>query len=61
MEIGIDSFVSEVTDPRTGVAYSSTERMRQFLAEVVAADRAGVDTFGSASTIGRTTSTPRRW
>ncbi|HVK35616.1 MAG TPA: LLM class flavin-dependent oxidoreductase, partial [Microlunatus sp.] len=46
MEIGIDSFVSEVTDPRTGVAYSSTERMRQFLAEVVAADRAGVDTFG---------------
>ena len=46
MEIGIDSFVSEVTDPRTGTAYSSTERMRQFLAEVVAADRAGVDTFG---------------
>ena len=46
MEIGIDSFVSEVTDPRTGEAYSSTERMRQFLAEVVAADRAGVDTFG---------------
>ena len=46
MQIGIDSFVSEVTDPRTGEAYSSTERMRQFLAEVVAADRAGVDTFG---------------
>ncbi len=46
MEIGIDSFVSEVTDPRTGEAYSSTDRMRQFLAEVVAADRAGVDTFG---------------
>ena len=46
MEIGIDSFVSEVTDPRTGTSYSSVERMRQFLAEVVAADRAGVDTFG---------------
>jgi probable LLM family oxidoreductase len=46
VEIGIDSFVSEVTDPRTGKAYSATERMSQFLAEVIAADRAGVDTFG---------------
>ena len=29
MEIGIDNFVSEVTDSRTGVAYSSAERMSQ--------------------------------
>lgn len=46
MEIGIDNFVSEVADPRTGVAYASAERMSQFLAEVVRADQAGVDTFG---------------
>jgi len=46
MEIGIDNFVSDVTDPRTGVAYASAERMSQFLAEVVRADQAGVDTFG---------------
>lgn len=46
MEIGIDNFVSEVLDPRTGVVQSAEERMRQFLAEVVAADKSGVDTFG---------------
>lgn len=46
MEIGIDNFVSEVIDPRTGTTYSQTERMQQFLAEVVAADTSGVDTFG---------------
>ncbi len=46
MEIGIDNFVSEVTDPRSGITYSQQERMKQFLAEVVAADRSGVDTFG---------------
>jgi probable LLM family oxidoreductase len=46
MEIGIDNFVSEVTDPSTQVTYSQHVRMQQFLAEVVAADRAGVDTFG---------------
>ncbi len=46
MEIGIDSFVSEVTDPSTGKTYSQQDRMAQFLTEVVTADRAGVDTFG---------------
>jgi probable LLM family oxidoreductase len=46
MEIGIDNFVSEVTDPSTQVTYSQQDRMAQFLAEVVAADRADVDTFG---------------
>ncbi len=46
MEIGIDNFVSEVTDPGTGITYSQQDRMQQFLAEIVAADRADVDTFG---------------
>ena len=46
MEIGIDNFVSEVIDPRTGTTLSRQDRMAQFLAEVVAADRAGVDIFG---------------
>lgn len=46
MEIGIDNFVSQVTDPATGVTYSGPDRMAQFLAEVVAADQSGVDTFG---------------
>jgi probable LLM family oxidoreductase len=46
VEIGIDSFVAEVTDPDSGIVYSQQERLAQFLAEVVAADRSGVDTFG---------------
>jgi probable LLM family oxidoreductase len=46
MEIGIDNFVSEVTDPRDGRTYSQAERMAQFLREVVVADQSGVDTFG---------------
>jgi probable LLM family oxidoreductase len=46
MEIGIDSFVSTVTDPATGVTGSPTERVAQLLEEIVHADRSGVDTFG---------------
>lgn len=46
MEIGIDNFVSEVIDPRTGEAVPPDVRMQQFLAEVVVADKSGVDTFG---------------
>ncbi|BCL33154.1 LLM class flavin-dependent oxidoreductase [Streptomyces aurantiacus] len=46
MEIGIDNFVSQVMDPRTGKTVPSDVRMKQFLAEVVTADRSGVDTFG---------------
>lgn len=46
MQIGIDSFVSTVTDPVTGVAYSPAQRMANLLEEAQQADRAGLDTFG---------------
>lgn len=46
MQIGIDSFVSTVTDPATGITGSPTERVAQLLEEIVHADRSGVDTFG---------------
>lgn len=46
MQIGIDSFVSSVTDPATGVAATPAERIAHLLEEVEQADRSGVDTFG---------------
>ena len=46
MEIGIDSFVSTVTDPATGITATPQERVAQLLDEIVHADRSGVDTFG---------------
>ena len=46
MEIGIDNFVAAVTDPADGRAVPPAEQMQHVLAEVVAADRAGVHTFG---------------
>ena len=46
MEIGIDSFVALFSDPDTDVRASAGDRMREFLAEVETADRAGVDVFG---------------
>ncbi|NAZ82341.1 LLM class flavin-dependent oxidoreductase [Kineococcus sp. R8] len=46
MQIGIDSFVSSVTDPGTGRASTPAERVARLLEEVVAADEAGLDTFG---------------
>src|ERR1700712_3041746 len=46
MEIGIDSFVSRVTDPDTGVVVTPAQRMTNLLEEVEQADRAGLDTFG---------------
>ncbi len=46
MQIGIDSFVSTVTDPETGAQLSPTARMANLLEEVEQADRAGLDTFG---------------
>jgi probable LLM family oxidoreductase len=46
MQIGIDSFVSTVTDPETGVQLSPRQRMANLLEEVEQADRAGLDTFG---------------
>ena len=46
MQIGIDSFVSSVTDPDTGRTSTPAERVAHLLEEVVAADEAGLDTFG---------------
>ncbi|WP_022927284.1 LLM class flavin-dependent oxidoreductase [Patulibacter americanus] len=46
MQIGIDSFVSSVTDPETGKTATPVERVANLLDEIETADRAGVDTFG---------------
>jgi probable LLM family oxidoreductase len=46
MQIGIDSFVSSVTDPATGVTSTPVERIANLLEEIVHADRSGVHTFG---------------
>ena len=46
MQIGIDSFVSSTTDPGTGRTSTPAERVAHLLEEVVAADEAGLDTFG---------------
>lgn len=46
MEIGIDSFVAMTPDATTGALPSGADRMAQLLAEVVTADRAGIDVFG---------------
>ena len=46
MDIGIDSFVSTVTDPRTGVDVSPVERVQHLLEEVERADRVGLDSYG---------------
>ncbi|WP_203074015.1 Atu2307/SP_0267 family LLM class monooxygenase [Falsiroseomonas ponticola] len=46
MDIGIDSFVATIPDPRTGHRVSPTDRMAALLAEVETADRVGLDVFG---------------
>lgn len=46
MQIGIDSFVSSVTDPVSGRTHPPEQRMANLLEEAVTADRAGLDTFG---------------
>ena len=46
MRIGIDSFVSTVTDPVTGVDISPVERVEHLLEEVERADQVGLDTYG---------------
>ena len=46
MEIGIDSFAAVVSDPVTGVALSSAERLNNLIEEIERADQAGVDSFG---------------
>lgn len=46
MHLGIDSFVSAVTDPDTGVTVSPEDRVAHLLEEVTRADEVGLDSFG---------------
>jgi len=46
LHIGIDSFVSTVTDPETGVDVTPLERVQHLLEEVERADQVGLDTYG---------------
>lgn len=46
MHVGIDSFVSKVTDPRTGHVVGPAERMAHLLEEIELADRSGLHSFG---------------
>lgn len=46
MHVGIDSFVSQVTDPSTGHVVGPVERMAHLLEEIALADRVGLYSFG---------------
>src|SRR4051794_13044724 len=46
MHVGVDSFVSTVTDPTTGHVVGPVERMEHLLEEIELADRSGVYSFG---------------
>ena len=46
MHLGVDSFVSAVTDPDTGRVIGPTERMEHLLEEIACADRVGLHSFG---------------
>ena len=46
MHLGIDSFVSTVTDPATGRVVGPAERMEHLLEEIELADRVGLYSFG---------------
>jgi probable LLM family oxidoreductase len=46
MHIGVDSFVSGVTDPKTGHEVGPAERMAHLLEEIALADRVGLYSFG---------------
>ena len=46
MHLGIDSFVSEVTDPSTGRVVGAAERMEHLLEEITLADQVGLHSFG---------------
>ena len=46
MQIGVDSFVSGVTDPTTGHVVGPAERMAHLLEEIELADRVGLYSFG---------------
>ncbi|MDB6078301.1 MAG: luciferase family protein [Akkermansiaceae bacterium] len=46
MQIGIDSFVANPKDPKTGIAPSGEARIRHLLEEIECADQSGIDIFG---------------
>jgi probable LLM family oxidoreductase len=46
MQIGIDSFVANPSEPASGQAITSAERIANLLAEIELADRVGLDVFG---------------
>jgi probable LLM family oxidoreductase len=46
MKIGVDSFVSSVTDPGTGHVVGPAERLEHLLEEIELADRVGLHSFG---------------
>ncbi|MCW2537099.1 MAG: Flavin-dependent oxidoreductase, F420-dependent methylene-tetrahydromethanopterin reductase [Modestobacter sp.] len=46
MHLGVDSFVSAVTDPATGRVIGAEERMQHLLEEIVLADQVGLYSFG---------------
>ena len=46
MHLGVDSFVSSVTDPTTGHVVGPAERMEHLLEEISLADRVGLHSFG---------------
>ncbi len=46
MEIGLDSFVAVLPDPRTGQAPAPFERVANLLEEITLADQIGLDSFG---------------
>ena len=46
MHLGVDSFVSTVTDPTTGHVIGPAERMEHLLEEIALADRVGLYSFG---------------
>ena len=46
VHLGVDSFVSTVTDPRTGRVVGPEERVEHLLEEIVRADEVGLHSFG---------------
>ncbi len=46
MHVGVDSFVSQVTDPTTGHVVGAVERLEHLLEEIELADRVGLHSFG---------------
>jgi probable LLM family oxidoreductase len=46
MHVGVDSFVSTVTDPTTGHVVSPEERIEHLLEEIAVADASGLYSFG---------------